>query len=199
MKIEFDHIGILVCDVMAGLESLPPEDWPIGEIETFPQEGTKEVYIGPASASGRLLLLEPIGEGPYRDALQKRGPGLHHIAINVDDVMAFTGRISGSGWYLHAKSLITFEKHHTVWLARPGVPLLIEVVQTNSAAESERAPFVSRIEAPLPENKPLLSSALGIDQFLPSPEPKVYLTIDGDRRLLEDLVAVSSKPPTDSL
>jgi len=192
MRIEFDHVGILVSDLRCGLDSLRHNDWPINEIKEYPSEGTKEVYIGPASASGLLLLIEPIGEGPYQDALAKRGPGIHHIAINVDDVTAFTDHISGSGWYLHPKSLITFETHRTVWLARSGTPLLVEIVQRKSMAESERVEFVSRIEVPLPRSKPLLASAVGVDQFQSTSEPNVFITIGGVRRRLEDLVEVGN-------
>lgn len=190
MKIEFDHVGILVTDVMCAVESLQPNDWPIGEIEVFSSEGTKEVYIGPTSASGRLLLIEPIGEGPYRQALTKRGPGIHHIAIHVDDAVEFTDHIAGSGWYLHPKSLSTFEQYETLWLARPGVPLLVEVVQYKSMTRSESPEFVSQIEVSLPKSKPQLASAIGLDQFRPSLEPDVFITIGGDRRRLKDFVAV---------
>jgi len=188
MRIEFDHVGILVNDVIGGLEPVRSNGWPIGEIEEFPSEGTKEVYIGAESSSGRLLLIEPIGEGPYREAMAKRGPGVHHLAINVDDVMEFTRRVSGSGWYLHPTSLNTFEEFKTVWMARPGVPLLVEVVQRSPMADSETVEFVTRIEMPLPGTKPLLASAVGLDQFRPSSEPGVFITINGDRKRLEDFV-----------
>jgi len=192
MLIEFDHIGILVSNLVDGLGSLRRFDWPIGKIKEFPTEGTKEVYIGPTSASGRLLFLEPIGDGPYKDAMQKRGPGVHHIGINVDDMRGFINRISGSGWYLHPKSLVTWENEKTLWLARPGVPLLVELVQSESLSESERVEFVTRIEVPLPESKPFLATSIGIDQLQPSTEEKIVITIGGNRFNISDLLSISS-------
>jgi hypothetical protein len=187
-QIEFDHVGILVKSVMDTLERLHPHKWPSGAIETFPAEGTKEVYLGPVSASGRLLLIEPIGEGPYKEAWVKRGSGIHHIAINVDDVFAFMERIAGSSWYLHPKSLSTLKEHQTLWLARPRVPLLVEVVHRKSMPSTKNVAFVSQIEVPLPESKPLLTSAIGLEQFQAASEPDVFITIDEERRRLEELV-----------
>ena len=188
MKIEFDHVGVLVTSVQCGLDSLRANNWPIGKIDEFLAEGTREVYVGPGSTSGRLLLIEPIGAGPYQQALAKRGPGLHHLAINVDDALEFTAHISGSGWYLHPTSLGTFAKYKTLWLARPGVPLLVEVVQRSDIPESGSDEFINRIEVPLPERKPPLAGALGLDQLQPAPEPDVFITIAAERRRLADLV-----------
>jgi hypothetical protein len=192
MKIEFDHLGLLVTSVTCALDSLRSHSWPIGDIEEFPSEGTKEVYIGPAGASGQLLLIEPIGDGPYQEAMAKRGPGVHHIAIHVDDAIEFTERISGSGWYLHPKSLGTFKQYKTIWLARPGVPLLVELVQRESMGESDRAAFINRLELPLPEHKPHLADALGLTQLQPTLASDVFISIGGDRSRLADLLELGN-------
>ena len=48
--------------------------------------------------SGRVELLAPLGEGtPVGKFLAKRGPGMHHVAYEVDDVGAELDRLSASG------------------------------------------------------------------------------------------------------
>jgi hypothetical protein len=191
MKPEIDHVGILVSNLEHSLKSLRPHGWPIGEIEEFPSEGTKEVYVGPVGATGRLLLMQAVSEGPYRAAMVKRGPGIHHIAINAPDVTAFLDPVSGSGWYLHPTSLATYKKHKTIWLSRPGVPLLVEVVEKISPEDFERDidAFISRIELPLPHDKPLMVDSLGVGGSIQrSSSQGIFITIGGNRQALEEFV-----------
>jgi hypothetical protein len=84
--------------------------------------------VGEESLLGRLLIVEAIGIGPYQRAIEKRGPGLHHLALNVSDLEEFILSLSGSGWLLHPHSIASM-KYKTAWLTRPGMPLLIEVHQ----------------------------------------------------------------------
>jgi catechol 2,3-dioxygenase-like lactoylglutathione lyase family enzyme len=193
MESELDHIGILVSNLEQTLRSLVPHGWPVGEVEEFPSEGTREVFVGPVGATGRLLLLQAIGEGPYGEAMAKRGPGLHHMAINVPDVPSFLDQVSGSGWYLHPTSLATYKKFETVWLSRPGVPMLVEVVETISrgTSEQDKDGFVTRIEVPLPEDKPRMADSLGLGRrFQPSPSHRSFITIGGTRGALEEFLKI---------
>jgi methylmalonyl-CoA epimerase len=46
----------------------------------------------------RLELLEPIGdEGPVQRFLAARGPGIHHICLEVDDLAGMMDRLAGQG------------------------------------------------------------------------------------------------------
>ena len=101
----------------------------MGPVEDFPSEGTREVYVGPPGGEGLLLLMEAIGPGPYWNAMEKRGPGLHHIAINVASADVFVVDLAGSGWLLHPTSLHTWAHQKVIYLARPGLRVLIEVQQ----------------------------------------------------------------------
>ena len=48
--------------------------------------------------SGRVELLAPLGEEtPVGKFLAKRGPGMHHVAYEVDDVRAELDRLSAAG------------------------------------------------------------------------------------------------------
>jgi len=121
-----DHVAILVESVDKSLQLLKDLDFETGEINVYPGEGTKEVYTGSDNQSARLLLIEAIAEGPYQKALFKRGTGLHHIAINVNSFDDYLEKLNESGWYLHLHSWQS-QKHHTLWLSRAGLPLLIEL------------------------------------------------------------------------
>ncbi len=121
-----DHVAFLVSDIDESMRRLAHLELPFGEPQTFEAEGTREVY------AGRLLFMQPVGEGPYATAFAKRGAGLHHIAIHVDDLGSYMRSIEVSGWLMHPKSYATSRAHQTVWLARPGVEALIEVQESDS-------------------------------------------------------------------
>src|ERR1019366_4758502 len=97
----FNHIAFLVPSVRATAESNELKAFPIGPAEKWEGEGTLEIYVGPEASVGRLLLREPVADGAYRRAMNKRGTGLHHIAIDVLDLEAFVSYLSGTGWLLH--------------------------------------------------------------------------------------------------
>lgn len=153
-----DHIAILVPSIEQVQARLAKLDAPFGPIESFPGEGTREMYIGPGDATARLLLMEAVdATGPYGKALQRRGPGLHHIAINVAGLSDYIDSLAGSGWYLLPQSLKTIHNGKTAWLCRPGVKGLIEVHERPYRAA---APFVSLLELPIPSGEERLLSRL---------------------------------------
>jgi len=48
--------------------------------------------------SGRVELLAPLGDDtPVGKFLAKRGPGMHHVAYEVDDVRVFLRQLAGHG------------------------------------------------------------------------------------------------------
>jgi len=159
---QIDHIAILVESIENSLTKLRAFGFHHGEINTFPGEGTKEVYFGREDQSARLLLIEAISEGPYQKAFSKRGAGLHHIAINVNTFDEYLNSLKGSGWYLHLHSWQS-QKHHTLWLARAGLPLLIELNETpEESLESEA--FVKTFQLDLSDNQELIQS-LGVTEL----------------------------------
>lgn len=152
---KLNHIALLVSNIESFLKvnSLPLDL--TESIEEFPSEGTRELYIGANEQLGRLLIMQAIGDGPYKDALNKRGVGLHHIAIDVPKVDDFVGELAGTGWFLHPRSLWFYDDRKQVFLARPGVPLLVEV-QERKKMKSENY-FIESIELPMSEER-LISS-----------------------------------------
>ena len=92
------HIGIAVHSLDAGAEVWGPGGIGLAE------EGREDV--GPARTrvamfpvgESRIELLEPMGDdSPVGVALEKRGPGIHHICFEVDDIHAEMARMRGLG------------------------------------------------------------------------------------------------------
>ena len=95
MKI--DHIAIAVNDVEAsakiyqkalGIDKI--------EFETVESEGVK-VAILPME-NGRIELIQPTNdESPIRKFLDKKGQGLHHMALETDNIEGEVERMEGCG------------------------------------------------------------------------------------------------------
>lgn len=145
MLASLSHVAVLVPSAKAASVVCENAGYELGLVEDFPSEGTREIYIGPTTQAGLLLLMEAIGPGPYRKALEKRGAGLHHIAVNVDSIDDYVANLAGTGWLLHPASLHTLEHRKTVYLARPGLRVLIEVQERSESSPSGSKVFISEV------------------------------------------------------
>jgi methylmalonyl-CoA/ethylmalonyl-CoA epimerase len=97
MKAVLDHVGIAVADLSSalrfyrdalGLEIAAPEEVPSQRVRTH--------FVSTGSA--RLELLEATGsESPVARYLARRGPGLHHITLRVDDLEAALAHLKARG------------------------------------------------------------------------------------------------------
>jgi methylmalonyl-CoA/ethylmalonyl-CoA epimerase len=98
MIIGLDHVAISTGDLEAalgrllddfGLELAGREAVPSAQTETafFPISGTRIELVAPLD-----------GAGPIRAALDKRGPGLHHICFATDDLDADVQRLRDRGY-----------------------------------------------------------------------------------------------------
>lgn len=155
MKSVLNHVAILVESIEAALEAQPFTTDLLGEIEEFPSEGTRELYVGNDNQIGRLLLMQAIGDGPYQNALNKRGPGLHHIALDVLNIDEFVTNLSGSGWLLHPKSIEFYKSHKQIYLSRPTVPVLMEIQERKRLIDNES--FIEELEFPFEKGRLLES------------------------------------------
>lgn len=97
MKAHLDHVGIAVsslqdavrfyCDKL-GLEIEPPEE--------IPSQRVRAQFV--SAGSGTLELLEPTAaDSPIAKFLERRGPGLHHVALRVDDIVAALAELRSRG------------------------------------------------------------------------------------------------------
>ena len=95
--VKIDHIGIAVNALRTAIPAYTAMlgENPSGE-EEVPGEGVRVVFFG--EGAGRVELLEPMGpESPIATFLDRRGPGLHHVCISVDDLDSTLARLAESG------------------------------------------------------------------------------------------------------
>ena len=91
------HLGVAVEDLDVALSTY--ERLFGAELEeraTMPDQGVEaaSVRIG----SGRVELLEPLGaDTPVGRFLAKRGPGMHHVAFEVNDLPATLAELANAG------------------------------------------------------------------------------------------------------
>ena len=97
MKATLDHIGIAVADLeealrfyrdALGLEIEMPEE--------VPSQHVRAHFI-PAGESALELLEATDAESPIAKYVARRGPGLHHITLRVDDIAAALARLKARG------------------------------------------------------------------------------------------------------
>jgi len=95
MKI--DHIAIAVNDVE---ESAKVYQQALGvdgvEFEIIESEGVKVAII--ELENGRIELMQPTNDSsPIKKFLDKKGQGLHHMALETDNIEGEVGRMEGCG------------------------------------------------------------------------------------------------------
>jgi methylmalonyl-CoA/ethylmalonyl-CoA epimerase len=97
VKATLDHIGIAVADLAQalafyrdalGLDVEPPEDVPAQRVRAH------FVPVGEAT----IELLEPTSaDSPIAKFIEKRGPGVHHVTLRVDDIRGALVRLKARG------------------------------------------------------------------------------------------------------
>jgi len=97
VKATLDHIGIAVGDLSQalafyrdalGLDVEPPEEVPSQRVRAH------FVPVGEAT----IELLEPTSaDSPIAKFIEKRGPGVHHVTLRVDDIRETLGRLKARG------------------------------------------------------------------------------------------------------
>lgn len=97
MKADLDHVGIAVDDLDAALEfyagALGLE---VEASEDVPSQGVRAHFVRVGSAT--LELLEATtAESPVRRFVDRRGAGLHHVTLRVDDLAAALARLRARG------------------------------------------------------------------------------------------------------
>jgi methylmalonyl-CoA epimerase len=97
MKVTLDHVGIAVANLddalsfyrdALGLEIEAPEDVAAQRVRA---------HFIPVGESAIELLEATSDDSPIAKYLAKRGPGLHHITLRVDDLRAALEQLKGRG------------------------------------------------------------------------------------------------------
>lgn len=97
MKAAIDHIGVAISDLgeslkffkdALGLDLEPPED--------IPSQRVRAHFLQAGDAT--IELVEPTSEdSPIAKFITKRGPGLHHLCLRVDDIVSALAELKARG------------------------------------------------------------------------------------------------------
>jgi methylmalonyl-CoA/ethylmalonyl-CoA epimerase len=97
VKAVIDHIGIAISDLgeslnffrdTLGLELEPPED--------VPSQRVRAHFLHAGEAT--IELVEPTADdSPIAKFIARRGPGLHHVCLRVDDIVAALAELKAKG------------------------------------------------------------------------------------------------------
>jgi methylmalonyl-CoA/ethylmalonyl-CoA epimerase len=92
-----DHVGVAVSDLDAALTLYQGSfGMPVAHRETVEAQGVEAVLLDVGDC--HIELLRPLGpETPVGKFLERKGPGLHHVAYRVDDIEAVLGRLAEQG------------------------------------------------------------------------------------------------------
>src|SRR5512144_1915650 len=108
MKATLDHVGIAVADLREalafyrdalGLEIEAPEEVVSQRVRAhFIPVGAEEAQDWRARPGAKLELLEATApDSPIAKYVDKRGPGLHHITLRVDNLYAAVAQLKPRG------------------------------------------------------------------------------------------------------
>lgn len=101
MNVEIDHLGIAVGNLDEGLRFYEQLlGMKVTHRETVEAERVNLAILpaGMAADAPRIELLEPMdADSTIAKFLETRGPGLHHIALRVNDLAAATERLNVEG------------------------------------------------------------------------------------------------------
>lgn len=97
MLSRIDHIGVVVADLDDAI-ALYADRLAMPEVhrETVDSQGVEAVLLD--VGDGHVELLKPLGpDTPVGKFLEKKGPGLHHVAYAVEDIDATLEALKGAG------------------------------------------------------------------------------------------------------
>jgi methylmalonyl-CoA/ethylmalonyl-CoA epimerase len=94
-----DHVGIAVETIRDARRLYEALGLGVEGIEEVIEQGVKVAFLPVGDT--RIELLEPIdAESPIARHLERRGAGLHHICIRVEDIRAAMRRLAAEGYRL---------------------------------------------------------------------------------------------------
>jgi methylmalonyl-CoA/ethylmalonyl-CoA epimerase len=92
-----DHIGVAVADLDAAV-ALHEQTYgmPVAHRETVPEQGVEAVLLD--VGENHVELLRPLADDtPVGRFLARRGPGLHHVAYQVEEIEGTLARLRERG------------------------------------------------------------------------------------------------------
>ena len=126
-----DHVGVAVDDMDAALALYRDElGLPLAHREVVDAQGVDAALLD--VGDGHVELLAPLGpDTPVGKYLERRGPGLHHVAYAVEDIDAELERLRAAGLRLIDERPRTGIRNSRVAFLHPGAlgGVLTELVQ----------------------------------------------------------------------
>jgi methylmalonyl-CoA epimerase len=134
VEIEIDHLGIAVRSLTEGLEFYEKAlGMAVSLRETVESEGVHVAMLPAGSSSGapRIELLEGSNESStIARFVESRGPGLHHVALRVDDLMATVEGLRNGGYRVLQEPRIGAGGHQFVFVHPQSTGgVLLELIQ----------------------------------------------------------------------
>jgi len=92
-----DHIGVATDDLDASLALYEGAmGMPLSHRETVEEQGVEAVLLDVGDC--HVELLSPLGpDTPVGKFLERKGPGLHHVAYRVEDINATLSQLADAG------------------------------------------------------------------------------------------------------
>jgi methylmalonyl-CoA epimerase len=135
---KIDHLGIAVESIAAARGFYEALGLHVTREETVEHEQVRTAMI-PVGES-RIELLEPLrADSVVGRFLQKRGPGLHHVALHVDDIAATLTSLKARGAQLISEKVQVGAGGHLYFFVHPASAggVLLEICQDPHQPVSE--------------------------------------------------------------
>ena len=128
-----DHLGIAVKSIEAARGFYEALGLSVAQVETVEHEQVRTAMI-PVDDT-RIELLEPTSEdSPVGRFLKKRGEGLHHVALHVDDIAGTLRALKARGVQVISEEVQTGAGGHLYFFVHPSSAggVLVEICQDQS-------------------------------------------------------------------
>jgi LAO/AO transport system kinase len=127
-----DHVGIAVSNMASAIQLYESIGLKVDHRETIDAEKVHVAML--PTADSRIELLEPAAsDSPISKFLEKRGPGLHHIALRVPDLDGALARLRESGARLLNEPRAGAGGHRYVFIHPASTGgVLLELIQESS-------------------------------------------------------------------
>lgn len=140
MKPRLDHIGIAVRSLEGGAKIYQALGLSIEHVETVETQKVKTAFLSVGDSN--LELLEPTSpDSPIAKFIEKRGEGIHHICLRVENIEAHLARLKSEGYRLINEAPVPGAHGCRVAFLHPaaGNGVLIELSEllTNSEERSD--------------------------------------------------------------
>lgn len=133
---KIDHLGIAVKSIAAARGFYESLGLSVAQMEMVEHEKVRVAMV-PIDES-RIELLEPTTEdSPVGKFLAKRGEGLHHVALHVDDISATLEALKAKGTRLISDEIQTGAGGHLYFFVHPSSAggVLLEICQDRKLAK----------------------------------------------------------------